>query len=343
MLGLMESGDKGEFHLTHWPGASVPIPPVFKPDVWLLDDHVLLFGRAAGRDLDALGEQLPSGLAGWDLADVPDELYLRRFLHMDASDAEQVRAFCADYGPVGDPDDEMRDFPWGALREGRVMLGDFETGAEAPMPKVGFEDTAKAPLRQTLARLFAGDMEWFEAVFSERGMSPTPLALYGAQTITQVAAYQAVLRYMLKMWVALSGQKDIEAVVGLQSRRSAVPMLDGAGVWLGQQGGAFLAKFFDPALTPFHVHLDAGFPRPLSELPNVYQAMCLQLANHIAEEAPFRPCEECGTIFARKQDRRYTMGQRRLTGGRFCSDTCEDRFHQRRHRQKKREERGAKP
>ena len=303
-------------------------------DVWLLDEHVLIFGRASGRDFDALGEQLPPAMANWELAELPDELYLRRFLRLDAANAEQVRSFCADYGVVGEPDD-MSDFPLGVLDDARAMFADSETGVEPRLPSVGFEDTAAPPLRQTWARIWARDRDWFDAMFSERGISPVPLVVYAAQTITQVAAYQTVFRYMLKMWLTLSEQIDVKGVADLRSSQSPVPMLDGAGVWLGQYGCDLLARFLNTALTPFHVRLDSGLPRPISELPNVYQAMCLQLANHIAENARYRPCaaEDCDNPFVRTEGySRY--GQNRLRGNKYCSQRCANRQAQRDYRRR---------
>jgi hypothetical protein len=75
----------------------------------------------------------------------------------------------------------------------------------------------------------------------------------------------------------------------------------------------------------------------VSERINVYQAMCLQFANHVAEAAPIRRCESCGQLFVRKSDRRYRMGQSRLSGRKFSSDTCEDRYYHRRRREKMRQ------
>ena len=133
-------------------GMAVTVPPVPRWDVWLLDEHVLIFGRAEGRELDALGQQPPP-----DLVALPDELYLRRFLSLDASDAEQVRSFCADYGMVGALD--MSDFPFGALWDATALLADPETGVEQEMPLVAFEETASPALRETMARLESHDKD----------------------------------------------------------------------------------------------------------------------------------------------------------------------------------------
>lgn len=96
---------------------------------------------------------------------------------------------------------------------------------------------------------------------------------------------------------------------------------------------------------PFHEELGAvrpgaalfSYPTTVNERP--YAALCLQLSNLIAEGVPLRRCaaEGCPNVFVRKRDRRYTKGQHRLRGVRFCSDACEDRQKKRDSRRRRRE------
>ena len=66
-------------------------------------------------------------------------------------------------------------------------------------------------------------------------------------------------------------------------------------------------------------------------LANVYQASCLQLANHIAEQAVYRRCasETCGRLFVRQRGgskiaslRGAEHGQYHSSGVMYCTPQC---------------------
>lgn len=59
------------------------------------------------------------------------------------------------------------------------------------------------------------------------------------------------------------------------------------------------------------------------ELATIYGACCLQIYNHIAEDARFKRCanETCRQVFVRQRGRTQ-MGQHRTEGVRFCSREC---------------------
>lgn len=74
----------------------------------------------------------------------------------------------------------------------------------------------------------------------------------------------------------------------------------------------------------------------------LYSALCLQLVNHIAENATVRRCanETCGRAFVR-QEGGAVAGQYRREGLiKYCSVSCGNAQWQREHRRKKRAERG---
>jgi hypothetical protein len=196
----------------------------------------------------------------------------------------------------------------------------------------GWPDAPRRPLMMP-----DSDVEWFRAAFKERGISPLPYDVHGFQTLAQVALYHAVLTYAVRLWRHLSGQAGDPNAGPKSHAQSAAPSLKDWPLFSGGWGHEFLADFLNPSLTPFHVRLDSGRARQPWDLPNVYQAMCLQLANHIAESVEYRHCraEGCGRLFVRQQGR-AKQEQHRVRGVLyFCSDTCANRQHQLESRRRK--------
>lgn len=300
----------------HWPGFATPVPHVWAPAAWRVAEDALAFGDRA-TDTDPSAQ--PWGRPKSAFAELTDEFYLRHFLPLDTSDAMAVADFCAQYGPVGLPDhsDLPRNVQWPPV-------------APLPSPWNVAED-ADDP---------ADSLEQY-------GVLPEALPCFveRVQRISGVAVYQGVLRNLTLLWWYVSGAAD-DAQIEQEWAPVWHPTTGGKDSrWTPDRAVAVLGRTLSPALTPFHVQIGPpshnspfGRGRPV----NVYAAMCLQLANHIAGAAPYQQCAECGKLFVRKQDPRYRMGQRRAAGSRFCTATCENRYHQRRHRQRQRERRHQK-
>jgi ribosome-binding protein aMBF1 (putative translation factor) len=70
-------------------------------------------------------------------------------------------------------------------------------------------------------------------------------------------------------------------------------------------------------------HARAINPEAPEELATIYGACCLQLYNHIAEEAQFKRCanESCRQVFVRQRGRARS-GTHRTEGVRFCTREC---------------------
>ena len=89
-----------------------------------------------------------------------------------------------------------------------------------------------------------------------------------------------------------------------------------------------LAVIVNQGLLPFQVGIrlvgsDAEPWEVGLTAPDIYSCLCLQLFNHIAEEAIYLTChnERCGRLFVRQQGR-SEKGGHRTTGVMYCSDYC---------------------
>lgn len=317
----MESGVKGHFLVTHWPGQPVPEPAVWVPRLW---------GRA-GEGLFVFGEDPDTeGPTFDDFSEVklPHEAYLATFLPLAADDPKAVGDFCYRFGPVGRHG--FLDLPE-TVREFASMNGEYQL----PSP-------------------------WAEAAQAPERYSGHPPRLWAVQNVAEVALHHAVLRDLVSLWRFLNDQLTLDELAASWSTPAGCewkmpPTAWGRdwdlGGWIVEgpsdpksDATRLLVEGLNPALEVFHVGISRqGSLPPWWGKVNAYQVMCLQLANHIAEGVGYVTCaaEDCSRLFVRTEGySRY--GQNRLRGNRFCSVTCANRQHKRESRRRQRAK-GAKP
>ena len=285
------SSSPAPYLLDIWPGTPVEVPPMRAATLQPSPQGLLVFGPPF---------RFPVAL--------PTELYLRELFDLDLADEGQMRDFSSRYGLIAAPGLEeitprFRQANGTALRLGPRCAGElFKYWQELTLP----------------AGLGRGQ-------FDNRNYLMTD----------EFRLHVCLLRDLVRVWRAHKGEISFdEAWQAWESQESFVVLPSGGGVDEVQAAHMrwFLAGHLRHALKPFHVIVsvrseevsreDAGhFVSDWEFSP--FAAMCLQLANHISENAPYRVCrnETCGHIFVRQRGR-AAAGRYRTEGVTFCSAAC---------------------
>lgn len=106
----------------------------------------------------------------------------------------------------------------------------------------------------------------------------------------------------------------------------------------------FLAASVNVGLPPGAIGLYVGEAHPevtWAGAASLYSICCLELFNHVAENATYRTCanETCRRLFVR-QEGRAEFAQHRMKGVRFCSERCKGVQKQREYRRRQAKARG---
>ena len=197
-----------------------------------------------------------------------------------------------------------------------------------------------------------------EAAQGAAGVPPPALARKGVkhgewlsgsvETYEEFCLGATMLRDLTTAWRVVSGEMPAELAPWCS------PLLDYAvegmiDPWAGRDrsaasqvlhGGMRSAlKPFSPRvyyLLPDDEHDHAGPHGRMSDDIPLYSILCLELFNHICEQAQYRVCanETCGRLFVRQRGR-AAHGQHRTRGVMYCSADCARAQAQRRYRRRK--------
>ncbi|HEX2193269.1 MAG TPA: hypothetical protein VHH09_08750 [Acidimicrobiales bacterium] len=152
--------------------------------------------------------------------------------------------------------------------------------------------------------------------------------------VGDAALFLRTARALTRHWLAVLEDGSIIDAWAAEGFDLAVPNEPGLWDWFVRCLNGGLKVFTVRVEGPTSLGVE-GQP-----LPDLYDALCLQLANHITEGLPVRRCanETCHRPFVRQQGG-AEFGQHRTEGVLYCSPACGNAQWQREHRRRKRQER----
>jgi hypothetical protein len=275
-----------------WPRGPVPVPPIEVPTLTHFNGNMMGFGDPVR----------------WPV-ELPMELYLREVVDLDLTDAEAIRAVSARFGPIGLPD--LKDL---TPEEAVLNAGPFRAKElTAPRPEV------VAELRRRLI-----------AEAADEGTAQR--AQHTFLLLDEFRLHVRLLRDLTRIWQAHQAGEGYAVVAEQWESRDfgitelfeiSALNLETLLIW-------FLASNLNHGVREFHLGLSVesidgtllSHPRS-GRSPSLYAVLCLQLWNHIVEDATYRRCqnETCGRLFVR-QEGRARRHQYRTEGVLYCSKAC---------------------
>lgn len=289
--------DDSRYLMTVWPGGVIPVPPVIVRDVSLEGEWLVANAPSFWEpDFPASRE-----------VQLPREFYLRQLHDVDIADPLALLEFTRAYGLL--PTGEWRDLPYVTPHQVLAGADVYWNFDEDFHPMVPLAHAIRAEIERRTSMTFKVNELEHRNLFH----------------LDEVRMYIEAVRDMVQLWRVVRGDLELRGLrMASRATLCSQPIdVDGAA--------GILAVYLNAGLSRFSVHVACVGENGLAEsapypVAHTYHACCLQLANHIAERAPYRRCPACGRLFVRKIDARYQKGQNRVYGGvTYCSSACTNR------------------
>lgn len=323
--------EESRFRITTWPSIPLPHPPPSRPILYLLHPNGAFVPQveisevadpvpSAWREILLRGERLPQY---GEPSPRYDEVYLQVGA-LDLDDDQTVLDFVNEFGLMN-----IR----GRWLEPVSLYTSTSEEPQFPLLEAypGFDDDEfvdlASPLRGGIAKAEAE--------------CRLPLGVH--ETIEEFRWGARCIRDLTAAWRCLRDDiapSDLEwanpliafSFEGPRNRRwwDAAEMADFIAETLKASLGSLSPRVVvdhdDPPL-PLADNFSTGI--------SLFAVSCLELFNHIVEDAPYRVCgnARCGRLFVRQQGR-AAHGQRRTTGVRYCSAYCSRSVAQRAYRER---------
>lgn len=315
----MEKDDKPRFRITTWPSDALPTPVV------LLDraHYVLLPSGGFFPDFSKEGKTREA-----DLSEL--EIYLN-LISLDLDSEHDVLAFLHTYGPLGLRRGGGGPW-WGPNSEPYAGIAYFGFKQSIRRRLARSVDEA---LDEILVEMPDFEFETDRETDDEDYLPETLLEFsYGATWLSDlVTAWRWIgedvepASWRCPIWTdPLNGEDD-----GPPATKDEAAFFLETGLDLALS--PFRPRVFRPAAPGKRPQLAPK--RPFSESIPTFFLCCLELFNHIAEQANYKHCrnETCGRLFV-KQLGRSTHGQHRTRGVKYCSAECAKAQAQRQYRRR---------
>lgn len=315
------------FRISVWPTQSLSVPTL---DIWpsrMGTDGILeVWG--------AFSEQPPRTVA------VPPEFYLRALPALDLDDSGAIAAFVETWGTVKAPCLwKVLHAAQGRHEETTRDVDDLREREEALDRSVA--EHAIQTWKDVSARLRKAPVARRQSMLEAR----LQLGAINSRLSCHVDTFRwsvQLLRDMLRIALAMHGKLPFSSVV--EDWESPVRP-HRLGEWPDPREAArVLAAGLDQGLrsvrTTVRLVSENGTTDEAArgyddDPPDLYSILCLQMANHIAENAPYHRCENpaCGKWFVR-QTGGAERGPRHRKGVKYCSERCAKAVSQRRYQER---------
>lgn len=136
-----------------------------------------------------------------------------------------------------------------------------------------------------------------------------------ANHVLDAAAFLQTAQLLARHWMAYSQDEDVAAVWPTRGQSAQAE----------QEAWLRFTRCINFGLRSMHVRVEVATETGVAGEPllGLYSAICLQIANAMAEEATYRRCanEPCSKAFIRQRGR-AEHGQFRTEGVMYCSKSC---------------------